>query len=112
MSASDATPETSPSRPAAPSLNDTDLAEAAGGMFIPDGGGGTTTIKNARGSECGVRDNMRQIITYRPCPRCGKPMHTDFYTPKWYCDPCNFSEFNPRRETWTGTVEELIAASN
>ena len=39
-------------------------------------------------------------------------MHTDFYTPKWYCDPYDFSEYRPRKEIWNGTAEELSAAAS
>ena len=39
-------------------------------------------------------------------------MHTDFYTPKWYCDPCDFSEYRPRKEIWNGAAEELSAAAS
>lgn len=60
---------------------------------------------------CGAINNTTNEITYRPCPRCGKPMHAAWYNTKWYCDPCNFSEYRPRAETWKGTKDSLIAAA-
>lgn len=87
-------------------LNDTDLAEVVGGRGVK-----TATIYISGMSECGTRNRETGAIIYRPCPRCGKPMHTEWYVSKWYCDPCNFSEFRPRKATWSGTVKSLIAAA-
>ncbi len=111
MSSQDEIRETVYEPSAVPPLSDSDLAEALGGVVVT-GGSGETVIKTASSSECGVRDNTMGVIYYRPCPRCNKPMHTDFYTPKWYCDPCNFSEFRPRKEIWNDTAEELSAAAS
>lgn len=92
-------------------LDDTGLAGVDGGVVVDAGGNGDTTILITSGVQCGTKKYATGAIIYRPCPRCGKPMHTEWYTPKWYCDPCNFSEFRPRAATWNGTEQELIAAA-
>ena len=92
-------------------LNDTDLANASGGVYILKEHAGTEGIFISTVTQVGTLDKHTKVITYRPCPRCGKPMHTEWYVSKWYCDPCNFSEYRPRKETWNGTKEELIAAA-
>lgn len=94
-------------------LNDIQLADAVGGCSRTGGSasGGTQILYCGTVDECGEMEDDTGRITYRPCPRCGKPMHTAFYNVKWYCDPCNFSEYRPRKETWAGTEEELIAAA-
>ena len=90
-------------------LSDAELAEVEGAVR------GKTNpmvwISMKCGVYCGQFDTTRQKIVYRPCPRCGKPMHTEWYASKWYCDPCNFSEYNPRRADWGGSEQDLIAAA-
>lgn len=92
-------------------LDDAELAGASGGAVVDPGGNGDTSVLITSGVQCGTRKYATGKITYRPCPRCGKPMHTEWYTPKWYCDPCDFSEFRPREEVWNGTEQELVAAA-
>lgn len=94
-------------------LNDAQLTDAVGGCSRTGGstGGGKEILYCGSVDECGELDDDTGRITYRPCPRCGKPMHTAFYNVKWYCDPCNFSEYRPREAIWNGTKEELIAAA-
>ncbi len=92
-------------------LNDKELSEVAGAV---DGGHINYTVSNiyiSQSEYCGTENNMTHTITYRPCPRCGKPMHTAWYNTKWYCDPCDFSEYHPREETWKLSKEALIAAA-
>ena len=95
-----------PARP----LNNAELAATAGGRPGPKVNK-TCTIYVSGMVECGTLNKSTRVITYRPCPRCNKPMHTEWYVVKWYCDPCDFSEYRPREEVWNGTEESLIAAA-
>ncbi len=92
-------------------LTDQELSEVAAGLAIPDSGHTLQRIYSDWCTQVGTEDSWDHTITYCPCPRCGKPMHSEFWAAKWYCDPCNFIEFNPRTATWTGTADELIAAA-
>ncbi len=93
-------------------LDNEELAEVAGGAVVDAGGGEEHQINTTSGAKCGTYNYITKVITYAPCPRCGKPMHTEWYNFKWYCDPCNYSEFLPTHKTWSGTQEELIAAAS
>ena len=62
-------------------------------------------------TQCGSVDNGTGELFYCPCPRCGKPMHSEIYAVKWFCDPCNYSEWRPNSITWSGTKAELAAAA-
>lgn len=63
-------------------------------------------------TQVGTGDKQfKKVINYYPCPRCGKPMHSKWYSCKWYCDPCDFSSLRPAEVSWPGTKEELIAAA-
>lgn len=92
-------------------LTDNELAEAAAGIAPTSSGHSIAYIYSGWFTQVGGEDNWYGDIYYYPCPRCGKPMHSEFYCAKWYCDPCNFSEFHPRIADWTGTRDELIAAA-
>ncbi len=120
--------ESDKNAPVAP-LGDAELSEVEGavrGKTNP-----MTWISIKCGLYCGQFDTTSRKIIYRPCPRfaasipcerigrgiqeeclrCGKPMHSEWYAAKWYCDPCNFSEYNPRRADWNGSEQDLIAAA-
>lgn len=92
-------------------LTDNELAEAAGGVAPTGSAHVITYIYDGWVTQVGGEDNWYHTIYYYPCPRCGKPMHSESYSVKWYCDPCNFSEFHPRQSVWSGTKDELIAAA-
>ncbi len=92
-------------------LNDQELSEVAAGLVDPDSGHKIERVYSGWVTQVGTEDNWYHTLRYYPCPRCGKPMHSEIWAPKWYCDPCDFSEFNPRSAPWTGTVDELIAAA-
>ena len=93
-------------------LTDSELAEAAGGLAPTSSGSGHEIVWIYSGfTQVGSEDNWYHNCYYFPCPRCGKPMHSEFYRAKWYCDPCNYSEFRPSRADWPGTRDELIAAA-
>lgn len=52
-------------------------------------------------TQCGSVDNGTGELFYCPCPRCGKPMHSEIYAVKWFCDPCNYSEWRPNSVSWS-----------
>ncbi len=93
-------------------LSDDALANVAAGAVVDAGGGEEHSLRTSSNYECGTYNTITKVIDYCPCPRCGKPMHTTWYLVKWYCDPCDYSEFLPTHKTWSGTKEELIAAAN
>ncbi len=95
-------------------LNERRLSDAELAGAVSGGRGGCTSVStiSAKGIDYGQINELTHVITYRPCPRCGKPMHSEWYAARWYCDPCNFSEYHPREATWNGTEEELIAAAS
>lgn len=48
-------------------------------------------------------------IEYYPCEKCGKPTHQSFI--RWYCDPCDKKYWSIDGKHWSGTRDELKAAS-
>lgn len=92
-------------------MKDQDLAKVSGGLVDPNSGHNIERVFSGWVTQVGMVDNWYGTLWYCPCPRCGKPMHSEIWAPKWYCDPCDFSEFNPRQELWSGTEAELIAAA-
>lgn len=105
---SDAKLEVKPSRP----ISDEELAEVSAGYVDPDG----VTVKGDKVyvtffSYCGEYDVASGQLCYCPCPRCGQPMYTQFWNPKWVCDPCNFTKYCPAFVPWEGTAESLVAAA-
>lgn len=64
-------------------------------------------ISNSKGERVGIVE-VDQIYYY-PCSQCGKPTHSGWFG--YYCDPCNKRFDKPTRALWTGTEEELKAAS-
>ena len=93
---------------AANSVNESELVYITAGST--DGRGGTLgsnlEVNLSFWTYCG--EYVNGVLYYRPCPRCGKPMHTSYGQPKWYCDPCDFSEYHPRKEKYTSTPGNLI----
>ncbi len=86
-------------------LGDQDLEQTTGAFSPASSARGN--INNSRGQIVGK--SARGVITYYPCPKCQKPMHAGFFD--WYCDPCNYKEFKPKSAVWSGTRDELKAAS-
>lgn len=93
-------------------LNEAELAGVDGGAVVDAGGGEGRALHTKSGALCGYYNYITKVITYHPCPRCKKPMHSEWYNVKWYCDPCNYSEFLPSTSYWNGTQEELTAAAS
>lgn len=93
---------------AARPLTDASLVSTSGGKLFNSP---VQITIDGSATQCGEQYLDSGTIIYRPCPRCNKPMHTEWYVAKWYCDPCNFSEFRPREEVWYGSEESLIAAA-
>ncbi len=93
-------------------LDEAELAAVGAGAVVDAGGGEEHALLNKSRAICGYYNYITKDITYHPCPRCGRPMHSNWYNVKWYCDPCDYSEFLPKMSYWTGTQEELIAAAN
>ncbi len=91
---------------------DEQLAEVAGGLSSADSTHKMVWIYTSFFTQVGVYDNKDYHVEYYPCPRCGKPMHSESYNPKWYCDPCNYSKFLPSSVIWNGTIDELKAAAS
>ena len=100
-------------RPGIKALADEELADAAGGNFPGLYPERTDFYLWANlTTQVGSGDKQfKKVINYYPCPRCGKPMHSKWYSCMWYCDPCNFSSLRPAEVRWNGTKEELIAAA-
>ncbi len=91
-------------------LNTKELDEVAGAMFrpVPDNRVVYTYFTNSRGQTVGRYEDG--VLHYRPCPKCGKPMHMGTFG-LWYCDPCNERVGNPDSLIWGSTEEMLSNAS-
>ena len=94
-------------------LNDGELSQVTAGKTYY---GSNTYVLNSGYIYLANRDGSigfmwdEDTIEYRPCPKCGKPMHEG--TMSWYyCDPCNYKAGSPAKATWTGSIEELGAAA-
>ncbi len=91
-------------------LTDKDLTQADGGMVTGMPERPTSkTIYNSKNDIVGSQSLINNSITYYPCSKCRKPMHSGWFG--WYCDPCNNHEWEAKKEVWTGSVEALKAAS-
>ncbi len=92
-------------------LTDKDLTQADGGMVGGDIPAPETSksIYNAKHDVVGSQSLTDNSITYYPCSRCRKPMHSGWFG--WYCDPCNNHEFSAKEEVWSGSIDDLKAAS-
>lgn len=92
-------------------MDDEELAGVSAGYVDPD----QSSLRNPKVyvtfvSYCGEYEPSTGNLVYYPCPRCGRPMYTQFWNPKWECDPCNYSEFCPMSVIWTGSEESLRSA--
>ncbi len=86
-------------------LDAKDLEKAVGGVLPAN----RAEIYNSRGQGMGYKDDDG-TIRYCPCEKCGKPMHRGTLA-LWYCDPCNDHWREPALKIWSGTQDELSAAS-
>ncbi len=93
-------------------LDEAELSAVGGGAVVDAGGGEEHALHTNTHALCGYYNYITKVITYHPCPRCKKPMHSEWYNVKWYCDPCDYSEFLPGTSYWYGTQEELTAAAS
>lgn len=94
------------------SMSDEELAKVTAGYAVYIGSSASDCrVFVTTFSYCGVYDSSRTTLSYRPCPRCGRPMYTQAWNPKWACDPCNYTEFMPASATWEGSEESLVLAA-
>ncbi len=85
-------------------LTDENMEKVNGGF----NGSSNPTIVNSNGDVIGYPDQGK--LMYRPCPKCGKPMHKGMVF-WWWCDPCNESHYNAEEKEWYGSEESLNRAS-
>ena len=91
-------------------LTNQELDNACGGdsdITLLDIGRATSIVENSKGRRVG--EYIDGILYYQPCEVCKKPLWLNIY--KWDCAQGHFETLWPTLVPWTGTEEDLKAAS-